>query len=177
MVGYLKKLKSLIEDFWGSSDILHWIVYIIPIALALLFYFYCLVFEVALQVFDERIGVTPSLDIVGKFFRGLILGPTQFNPFVILWNCLVLACGLIFFLNAVLIAPLTLLYVIFKTLTLPFKPQVLYAIGEFLIGLLGGASIYLVLALLSKETSLYRVAGAVVGFCGTVGLIIFSVSR
>ena len=175
MMRTLKKLKSFIEDFWGSADALHWIVYLIPIALVFPFYLYCLIFEVALQLFEVRIGFRPSLDLVGEFFRGLILGPTQFNPLVVLWNCLVLACGVLFFINAVLIAPILLVYVILKALALPFRPQALYAIGEFSIGLLGGASIYLVLALFSKETSYYRVAGAVIGFCGTVGVIILSV--
>ena len=173
----LKKLKSLREDLLGPADALHWIVYYIPLAFVLPFYLYCLVFEVGLRLFDARIGFTPSLDLdlVGEFFRGFILGPTQFNPLVILWNCLVLACGMIFFLNAGVIAPLLILYFIFKTLALPFKPQALYAIGEFSIGLLGGASIFLVLGLFSEETSYYRVVGAVIGFCGTVGLIILNV--
>lgn len=175
MTRILKKLKSLIEGFWGPANDLHWIVYIIPIALAFLFYFYCLVFGVALRLFDVKIGFTPSLDLVGEFFRALILGPTQFNPLVVLWNCLVFVFGALFFLNAVLIAPILLVYAIFKALALPFRPQVLNALGEFSIGLLGGASIYLVLALFSKEGSYYRVAGAVVGFCGTVGVIIWSV--
>ena len=175
MTRFLKKLRSLTEDMLGSIDAVYWIAYIIPLAIILPFYLYCLVFEVGLRLFDTRIGFTPglSLDLVGEFFRGLILGPTQFNPLVVLWNCLVLACGGIFLFNACVIAPILIVVVILKALALPFKPQALDAIGEFSIGLIGGASIFLVLAAFSKETSVYRIAGVIVGFCGIVGIIIW----
>ena len=177
------KLKSrfrryLSENLFKGFETIHLVVYFIPLVPVMGFYLYAS----AYYLFEALLGVQFFYDpdsLIELFFNvnDLVLGPTQFNPLIVIWNLLLFAIwGLILF-NASIIAPLLLLFIVFQVLSAPFKKEFLQGLGEFFMGLFLGATLYLVIAALSADdANIWRTVGAILGFIASVSVIVYSVS-
>ena len=171
--------KSYLKNtFFGDFEILHVVVYFIPLIPVTVFYLYASAFYLFDALLDVQFYYDPD-SLIELFFNvnDLVLGPTQFNPLIVVWNLLLFAIWALILFNATIIAPLVLLFIVFQILSAPFKQEFLEGLGEFFLGLCLGATLYLVIAALSADdANIWRMVGAVLGFIASVSVIVYSVS-
>lgn len=169
--------KSHLKNLYGDLDRVHLIVYVIPSAILICFLIYCLVSIAFYTLFDVQFHYDPNtlLDLFLNIHQ-LALGPTQYNPLVLIWNWLLLAFWSLIIFNATIIAPIFTLYVVFKVITAPFKKEFLDAFAEFLMGLFFGATIYLAVAAFADDTTIWRLGGAVLGFVATLSFLVYAIA-
>jgi hypothetical protein len=174
----LKFKNYLSNKFFGDFELIHLLVYFIPLIPVIGFYLYAS----AYHLFDALLGVEFYYDpdlLIELFFNvnDLVLGPTQFNPLIVIWNLLLFAIWALILFNALIIAPLLLLFIVFQVLSAPFKKEFLQGLGEFFMGLFLGATLYLVVAALSADdANIWRTLGAMLGFIASVSFLVYSVS-
>ena len=102
------------------------------------------------------------------------LGPTQYNPFVIIWNVTLAVLFVTIFFYATILFPIVLLYLLVLLISAPFKKEFVEAFSNFIFGIFFGSTIFFIFVVFADdELSASKVIGGLIGFIAMVCVIIY----
>lgn len=148
-----------------------------PFVVTLPIYGYGALYYIWVELLDFS-SLTPPRGIV--YYAGLILRlfgePSYQNILGCVWVtiCILPACAIVF--HAYIFTPIAIFAGILWILAKPFKEEFLEELGEFLLGLGLGATLYLFFAILSENPTRIRLIGGIIGFTATIALIVYGLA-
>lgn len=171
-------LRTKIKNTIAENGWVWFSIFYVPFVVTIPIYGYGAFYYLWVELLDFG-SLSPPRSIF--YYTGLILQlfgePSYQNILGCIWFtiCILPACAIAF--HMVLYTPLTILFITLRILSKPFKEEFLEELGEFLLGLGMGATLFLIFAILSENPTRIRLIGGFIGFTATIAFMIYELAN
>lgn len=170
-------LKTKIHEATAGIGWVEFVVYFVPLVVTLPIYGYGALYYILVEVLDFS-SLTPPHGIF--YYTRLVLQlfgePSYQNILGCVWVTICILPVFIFVFHAYLLTPLIIFAGILWILAKPFKEEFLEELGEFLLGLGMGATLFLIFAILSENPTRIRLIGGLIGFTATIAFMVYGLA-